>query len=136
MSKDVPEILKEFVSDVDDVDKVERLFCMYQELSCKTAVYDKSRWLEYLTLGLTSEAGEVAGKVKKIIRGDKELDKELALKIFDELSDVCWYVANICNEFSEIYGEDFNYDALHVRNLEKLYDRMNRNVLKGDGDNR
>ena len=47
---------------------------LYENLAGQTAIFPKDRALEYLALGMTSEAGEVAGKVKKLIRdgADKE----------------------------------------------------------------
>ena len=56
----------------------------YQRSACKTAIFPKELGVQYLALGLTGEAGEVANKVKKLIRdgGDtpdkrKEIGKEL-----------------------------------------------------------
>jgi len=43
----------------------------YEARAGQTAIFPKEKALEYLALGLTSEAGEVAGKVKKIIRDGK-----------------------------------------------------------------
>lgn len=91
-----------------------------------TALYPPEEAINYLTLGLTSEAGEVAGKLKKRIRDGawNQLD------YLSELGDVLWYVARICDEMG-ITVEDLAY-----MNSEKLKDRMNRNALKGNGDNR
>ena len=40
----------------------------YQVWTRTTAIYPKEKALDYLGLGLCSEAGEVAGKLKKKIR--------------------------------------------------------------------
>lgn len=85
----------------------------------------------YPTLGLANEAGEVAGKVKKIFR-DKggqvsEQDRQ-ALK--QELGDVLWYLAQICTEL------DLTLEEVAEANLEKLFSRLERNQIRGDGDNR
>ena len=85
----------------------------------------------YPTLGLVNEAGELAGKVKKIFR-DKggqisEADRE-ALK--QELGDVLWYLAQICTEL------DLPLEEVAEANLEKLFSRLERNQIHGDGDNR
>lgn len=82
-------------------------------------------------LGLTGEAGEVADKIKKIIR-DKDgvvadEDKE---SIEKELGDVLWYLASLAR-YLEI---PLSQVAMH--NIEKLEDRMHRNVLHGEGDER
>lgn len=46
----------------------------------------------YAALGLTSEAGEVAGEAKKIIRNDHGvLTDDRRERILDELADVLWY---------------------------------------------
>lgn len=85
----------------------------------------------YPTLGLTNEAGEVAGKIKKIFRdkggnfGAEELE---ALK--SELGDVLWYIAQVCTELG------LSLDDIAQINITKLHDRLNRGVIQGDGDNR
>ena len=47
----------------------------YQEFTKTTAVYPPSKAIEYLALGLTSEAGEVAGVIKRYLRGDVGVHK-------------------------------------------------------------
>jgi NTP pyrophosphatase (non-canonical NTP hydrolase) len=104
----------------------------YQLKSRKTARYPViGHAVIYPTLGLTSEAGEVAGKIKKIFR-DKdgaigETERE-ALK--SELGDVLWYLSQVCTEI------DLPLEDVAEYNLEKLYDRLERGKIKGDGDNR
>jgi NTP pyrophosphatase (non-canonical NTP hydrolase) len=83
----------------------------------------------YPTLGLTNEAGEVAGKIKKVFR-DKDgvigdADRE-ALKA--ELGDVLWYLAQIATEL------DLSLDEIAQHNLDKLMSRQSRGVIGGDGD--
>jgi NTP pyrophosphatase (non-canonical NTP hydrolase) len=104
----------------------------YQTKSRKTAKYPPiGHSLIYPTLGLTNEAGEVAGKVKKIFRdkdgviGDAERE---ALK--GELGDVLWYLAQICTEL------DLSLDEVAGHNIEKLYSRLERGKIGGSGDNR
>ncbi len=85
----------------------------------------------YPTLGLANEAGEVAGKIKKIFR-DQEgkisaADRE-GLK--SELGDVLWYLAQICTEL------DLTLEEVAQANLEKLFSRLERNQIRGSGDNR
>jgi len=85
----------------------------------------------YPTLGLTNEAGEVAGKVKKIFRDRggviSEGDRE-ALKL--ELGDVLWYVAEICTQL------DFRLEDVAAANIAKLQGRVARGTMAGDGDTR
>jgi len=107
-------------------------FTDYQTQSRKTAKYPAiGHPVIYPTLGLTNEAGEVAGKIKKIFR-DKggligEAERE-ALK--GELGDVLWYLAQVCTEL------DLSLDDVARHNLEKLFSRLERGKIGGDGDNR
>jgi NTP pyrophosphatase (non-canonical NTP hydrolase) len=82
-------------------------------------------------LGLVGESGEVAEKVKKIIRNNdgkmSDVEKEEILK---ELGDVLWYLATL----SSYLGSSLEYVA--KSNLDKLASRQKRGVLKSKGDNR
>ena len=98
----------------------------YQKKAMETAVFPKEYYLIYPALGLVNEAGEYAGKVKKILRGDTNTTKAAAA----ELGDVLWYLA-AC---AEALGVDLADVA--QQNLDKLADRAARGVLKGSGDNR
>jgi NTP pyrophosphatase (non-canonical NTP hydrolase) len=104
----------------------------YQEKSRKTAKYPNigSNFV-YPTLGLAGESGEVAEKIKKVIR-DKGgvVDDETKILIQKELGDVLWYVAQIATEL------DLSLDVVAEKNIEKLYDRMERDKIGGSGDNR
>jgi NTP pyrophosphatase (non-canonical NTP hydrolase) len=107
-------------------------FNSYQTKARATAKYPIiGHGVIYPTLGLTNEAGEVAGKIKKIFR-DKdgvisEADKD-ALKA--ELGDVLWYIAQVATEL------DLSLDDIAEYNIAKLLDRLERGKIKGDGDNR
>jgi NTP pyrophosphatase (non-canonical NTP hydrolase) len=81
----------------------------------------------YVALGLANEAGEVAGKVKKLLRGDRNISR---FDVRDELGDVLWYLA-ACADTFELTLED-----IAKANIDKLQDRAQRNALKGSGDNR
>ena len=98
----------------------------YEERASITAIYPKEKALEYLALGLTSEAGEVAGKVKKLIRDGKGDKKAIA----SEIGDVLWYCAMLAKE-TKVSLNDIMKD-----NLKKLYSRKERGTLQGSGDNR
>jgi len=113
----------EHVSDMYDFD-----FLSYANLAVNTAVFPDEKAYEYLALGLVGEAGEVAGKIKKYLRGDYLLTEEKINEIGDELGDVLWYVAVMCKYLN------LDYEKIHINNLTKLYDRKNRDVIKGDGD--
>ena len=107
-------------------------FKTYQKDSRQTAKYvDAGANFIYPTLGLASEAGEVAGKVKKIMRDDNMIiSEEKRAQIKDELGDVLWYVAQVATEF------DLDLEEIAKNNLSKLLSRMERGVLGGSGDNR
>jgi NTP pyrophosphatase (non-canonical NTP hydrolase) len=98
----------------------------YQGETRKTAVYPEENAVEYLALGLNGEAGEVAEKIKKSIRDDKELGEELQ----QEIGDCLWYMARLLDEL----GYDFSDTA--EANLDKLLDRKQRDKISGSGDDR
>ena len=104
----------------------------YQTRACETAIFPKSQAMEYLTLGLTGEAGEIANKVKKFIRDGAAKDEYLAkrIEIGYEIGDVMWYCAVLAEEL------DMNLGHIMEKNLEKLADRKKRGKLSGSGDNR
>ena len=79
------------------------------------------------TLGLVGEAGEVAEKVKKLIRDKSKFTKQDVVK---ELGDVVFYVTAIAN----YYGSDLS--EVIEENVIKLDGREARGTLKGSGDNR
>ena len=105
----------------------------YQKLSRKTALYPKENHsnLVYPTMGLAGEAGEVAEKMKKILR-DKNwiIGEEDKKEIAKELGDVLWYVSQLAAELG------LPLDEIAKLNIEKLYSRLERGVLGGEGDNR
>ena len=105
---------------------------LYQEKACDTAIFPKEKATEYLTLGLTGEAGEIANKVKKFIRDGAAQDEYLAkrIEIGYEIGDVLWYCAVLAEEL------DMNLGHIMEKNLEKLADRHKRNKISGSGDNR
>lgn len=107
-------------------------FNSYQQAIIKTAKYPKrGKNITYPVLGLNGEAGEVAEKIKKVIRDKKGIiDDETREALKKELGDVLWYLTMCCHEFKL----DLN-DVVEA-NLKKIKDRRNRNVLHGNGDDR
>lgn len=107
-------------------------FDAYQQAAARTgAVIATEHPIVYPTLGLANEAGEVAGKVKKICRDRQgritEADRrDLAL----ELGDVLWYLSEICTRLG------LRLEDVATANIAKLADRASRGVLDGDGDQR
>lgn len=87
--------------------------------------------MAYCVAGLTSEAGEVAGKFKKIVRGDKDIASTAALnEIAHELGGVLYYVAQLADLC------DWTLEEVAKYNNTQLTDRMERGVIRGDGDYR
>jgi len=105
---------------------------LYENLAGQTAIFPKEKALEYLSLGLTSEAGEVAGKVKKLIRDGEDVEgfelKKIA--IASEIGDVLWYCAMMAKEVGVPLNE------IMKDNLKKLHGRKERGTLSGSGDER
>lgn len=104
----------------------------YQESTRLTAIYPKDQAITYLALGLASEAGEVAGKIKKVIRDQSAFDLSTEWKkdFLSEVGDVLWYIARIADEL------DVSLSEVAEKNIEKLLDRSSRGVIKGSGDSR
>ena len=104
----------------------------YQTKSRKTAGYPAiGHPVIYPTLGLVNEAGEVAGKIKKVFRDQGgEINEETRQAIKAELGDVLWYIAQLATEL------DLSLDEIAEYNIAKLYDRLERGKIKGEGDNR
>ncbi len=109
-------------------------FDEYQKKTSETAIYPKDDpivALSYATLGLAGEAGEIANKVKKIIRDNKgEISQEIKDRLSDELGDVLWYLSALATEL------DTKLSSVADKNIQKLFSRKERGVLKGSGDNR
>lgn len=104
---------------------------LYQEFTPTTAIYPGAGTgtlmpVMYCALGLSDEAGEVAGKVKKWCR-DGTIDKDAVSK---ELGDVLWYLSQTANELG------LSLKSILLQNRDKLIDRQNRDVIGGSGDER
>lgn len=94
----------------------------YQKLSRKTALYPNAGSnFVYPTLGLAGEAGEVAEKIKKVIRDKNSVvSEETKIEIAKELGDVLWYVTQIATELG------LSLDSIADSNIKKLYSRFDR----------
>ena len=102
----------------------------YQDQANDLAIYPIESRLVYPALGLTGEAGEVADKIKKLIRDKRTFDALERIEIAKEVGDVLWYVAALARDL----GVDM--DTMAQMNLEKLRDRAKRDVIGGSGDAR
>ena len=107
-------------------------FKTYQKKARETAQYpDLGSNYIYPILGLVGEAGEVAEKVKKVIRDKNGIfDDDAKIGISKELGDVLWYISNLCTELN------FNLDDIALQNLEKLKLRAAKGRISGSGDDR
>lgn len=107
-------------------------FKEYQEKSRETAIYPNSGDnFIYPTLGLSGEAGEIAEKVKKIIRDENGIiSEDKKQELAKELGDVLWYISQLASEFK------LSLDDVANLNIEKLQSRKQRGKIQGSGDNR
>lgn len=106
-------------------------FREYEEGAAKTAVYPHEYHAVYPALGLAGEAGEVAEKVKKVIRdkGGVFMSSDID-GIKKEIGDVLWYLTALSHDLG------FTLEQAAQLNNEKLRDRQARGVIGGSGDNR
>lgn len=111
----------------------------YQKMALETAVYPEEYKTIYPALGMNGEAGEVADKVKKVLRdfvvvrdskGAIVLPTERREELAKEVGDVLWYVATMA------YDLGYSLEEIAVMNYQKLKSRQERNKLNGSGDNR
>lgn len=111
----------------------------YQQFVFETAIFADNAGIAYTALGMIGEAGEVAEKVKKMIRGSQSTSNEILLAnltpeakadLVKECGDVLWYVTAFLGEI----GSDLQ--TAMDKNVEKLTSRRDRGVLHGSGDNR
>ncbi len=122
---------KVYVEEEDQYEDEEEMsqwyeFDAYQDFTDETAIYPPEKGIEYTALGLASEAGEFAGKVKKAIRDNQwDLDAMAA-----ELGDVLWYVARAAAEL------DIHLSDIAKENIDKLKSRKERGKIGGNGDDR
>ena len=103
----------------------------YQKAALATAIYPNDSTISYLALAISGEAGELADKVKKVLRdkGGKFSDADKRAMAL-ELGDVMWYVANL----ADVIG--YGLTDIAQMNIEKIAGRVERGTLHGAGDNR
>lgn len=82
--------------------------------------------LMYLALGLSSEAGEVAGKVKKFYRDGVMYNEDVA----QGLGDCFCFLCMLCRAIG------YSASDVVAMNFEKLNDRFERDKIEGEGDDR
>lgn len=103
----------------------------YQKIAVNTAIYGKGHAITYPALGLGNEAGEVLGKIKKVLRdNDGIFDSNSVMNIKSEIGDVLWYMAALCRDLG------INLQDVAIGNIRKLIDRKERGTIQGNGDDR
>lgn len=107
----------------------------YAEIASTTAIYPEVLTgsvpaISYCIIALLGEAGELANKWKKALRGDSPhpSKKDLA----EELGDALWYLAMLANELMPEGG----LEEVALGNLRKLAARKAKGTLQGEGDQR
>lgn len=103
----------------------------YQEKALETATFAQDLKIIYPALGLNGEAGEVAEKVKKVLRdNNREFSADKRLEIAKELGDCLWYIATLAHNIG------YTLEDVAQININKLSSRKQRNMISGNGDNR
>lgn len=103
----------------------------YQQKALETAIYPEEQKIIYPTLGMCGEAGEVADKVKKVIRDNNQDFTPLKkAELAKEIGDVLWYCATLAHDLG------YTLEQIAEINYEKLKSRQMRGKLSGEGDNR
>ena len=103
----------------------------YQEAALTTAVYPEDKRIIYPALGMCGEAGEVADKVKKVIRDNNQsFDTARKIEIAKEVGDVLWYCATMAHDLG------FTLESIAQMDISKLQSRKERGMIGGSGDNR
>jgi NTP pyrophosphatase (non-canonical NTP hydrolase) len=108
-------------------------FDEYQKQALTTAhnSYEPLMQQTIWAMGIAGEAGEVIEKWKKVVayKEGKISDDDVA-DLAKELGDVVWYIAVMADSLG------LSFDDVMQRNVKKLQDRKQRDVIKGAGDNR
>ena len=103
----------------------------YQKIAKTTAIYPEQYKITYPALGLVVEAGEVANKVKKIVRdGEDNMPSDWKEQLASEIGDVLWYCAALASDLNMSLG------VIAAQNKEKLEARLKKGTLQGSGDKR
>ena len=112
----------------DYQDKTHKFFLIDVE-TYKVENDNRDLVLSRLVLGLNEEAGEIAGKVKKYLRGDFDRE-ELKKRVSKEAGDQLWYLNEVLSTL------DLKLSDIAQENLDKLAGRRKRGTILGTGDDR
>src|SRR5579884_3363447 len=95
-------------------------FDEYQKQALTTVISQSDAFKDTLhwVLGINGEAGEVAEKIKKIIRDkNSQISPADKQELAKELGDVLWYLAVFAHDLG------FSFDDIAASNLKKLQSR-------------
>ena len=107
-------------------------FKEFQEKARELAVYPAQQSIDglvYTVLALSGEIGELANKLKKVLRGDYTVYETLP-EMLAEMGDILWYLAATADEL------EVSLDDIASWNLEKLQERKEQRKILGSGDRR
>lgn len=102
---------------------------VYQAQALRTALYPREHAVLYPLIGLANESGEALGKIKKVLRGDYDIE-EIREPLLKEVGDCLWYIAVLLDDLG------CSLNAVGEANIAKLASRQERGKLQGDGDDR
>lgn len=108
---------------------LQEFLAAYQMFTEETNICELGHKYPYIVTNLASEAGEVAGLYAKFLR-DKTPSEVYRDKLKKELGDIMWHVSELCNEHC------FNLEDIILGNVHKLVSRLDRDAIKGEGDDR
>ena len=104
-------------------------FEQYQKEATKMAVYpDIGNNFIYPVLGLSGESGEVAERIKIVLRNKGgKMNQEDIDGLKGDLGDVLWYLSQLAQELG------LNFEEVAQYNLKKLKSRQSCGVIKTEG---
>lgn len=106
-------------------------FEQYRAFVKDMKIYPAWHAVVYPALGLAGEAGEIAEKVKKVLRdSDSEWADDKRVALLGELGDPLWYITALADDLG------FTLQEVVDANYAKLTSRKERGVLQGSGDDR
>lgn len=128
---EMQEITPEEIIDIDLTDDAVKTFEDYEKIAMANEVWPKNHYIIFPALGITGEAGEVAEKLKKILRDKNgEFNFTDKLEIVKELGDVLWYLTAMAHDLG------YTLQEVAEENIQKIKSRRERDKIHGNGDNR
>ena len=119
--------------DVEKIPKISEInnFSDYEKIAMSTKVGWNNNEILYPLIGMCGETGEVADKIKKVLRDKNgKFSESDSLEILKEIGDTLWYMTALCHDLGYTLK-----DAANI-NLEKVTKRREDNTIHGEGDNR